>query len=59
MVVGGGGGREVLALRRLGYEVDGFECDPGLVACANELLAAGRSLDLKPQTTYLPTYLGI
>jgi hypothetical protein len=40
MVVGGGGGREVLALRRLGYEVDGFECDPGLVACANELLAA-------------------
>src|SRR5438105_1665349 len=31
MVVGGGGGREVLALRRLGYEVDGFECDPGLV----------------------------
>jgi hypothetical protein len=40
MVVGAGGGREVLALRRLGYEVDGFECDPGLVARANELLAA-------------------
>jgi hypothetical protein len=40
MVVGAGGGREVLALRRLGYEVDGFECDPGLAARANELLAA-------------------
>jgi hypothetical protein len=40
MVVGAGGGREVLALQRLGYEVDGFECDPGLVTRANELLVA-------------------
>lgn len=39
LLVGGvGGGREVLALRQLGYDADGFECHPRLVACANELL---------------------
>jgi len=33
-----GGGREVLALRYLGYDADGFDCNAKLVECANELL---------------------
>jgi hypothetical protein len=38
LVGGAGGGREVLALSKLGYEVDGFECHPGLAQFANDLL---------------------
>jgi hypothetical protein len=38
LVLGAGGGREVLALLRLGYQVDGFEANPNLVLAANELL---------------------
>jgi hypothetical protein len=38
LVYGAGGGRDTLALRRLGYLVDGFESHPDLVAVANELL---------------------
>jgi hypothetical protein len=38
LLAAAGGGREVLALRRLGLEVDGFEANPGLVRVANELL---------------------
>ncbi|MFC1755689.1 SAM-dependent methyltransferase [Thermoproteota archaeon] len=38
LVVGAGGGREVLALRELGYDADGFECNPELVKCANDIL---------------------
>jgi hypothetical protein len=38
LVLGAGGGREVLALQRLGYQVDGFESHPDLVIAANELL---------------------
>lgn len=38
LVLGAGGGREVLALLRSGYQVDGFESHPDLVAAANELL---------------------
>jgi hypothetical protein len=38
MVVGAGGGREVLALLDLGFDVDGFECNPELAQCANSLL---------------------
>ena len=38
MLIGAGGGREVLALLRLGYCVDGFESHPALVAAANGLL---------------------
>lgn len=37
-VIGAGGGREVLALSKLGFEVDGFECHPQLVELANELI---------------------
>jgi hypothetical protein len=38
ILIGAGGGREVLALLRLGYRVDGFESHPALVAAANGLL---------------------
>jgi SAM-dependent methyltransferase len=40
LVLACGGGREVLALQRLGYEADGFECQPILVDAANRLLVA-------------------
>ena len=39
LVLAAGGGREVLALRKMGFAADGFECHPGLVAAANALLA--------------------
>lgn len=38
LLLGAGGGREVLALSKLGYEVDGCECNPQLVKFANELI---------------------
>ena len=38
LVLGVGGGREVLALLKLGYQVDGFESNQSLVVAANELL---------------------
>jgi hypothetical protein len=44
-VYGAGGGREVLALENLGYEVDGYECHPKLRDLGNELLAAGGFAD--------------
>jgi len=37
LVAGAGGGREVYALRRMGYEADGFDCNPRLVDSAQEL----------------------
>ncbi len=39
LVAAAGGGREVLALERLGYEVEAFECHGALAAAANVLLA--------------------
>ena len=38
-VLAAGGGREVLALRKLGFQVDGWECQSGLVRTANRILA--------------------
>lgn len=38
VVTAAGSGREVLALYRMGYAVDGFECNPNLAAQANALL---------------------
>lgn len=38
LVIGAGGGREVLALERMGFEVEGYECNPALVAYAGEFL---------------------
>jgi hypothetical protein len=40
VVVGAGGGREVLALSRMGFEVDGYECNERLVRAAGALLPA-------------------
>lgn len=39
MVLGVGGGREVIALRRLGFEAFGWESHPALVAAAQALAA--------------------
>jgi hypothetical protein len=38
-VLGAGGGREVLALSRLGYAVEGYECNAALVHAAQNFLA--------------------
>lgn len=38
LVTGAGGGREVHALSGRGYEVDGYDCNPALVASAGALL---------------------
>ncbi|MGB3757360.1 MAG: hypothetical protein WBA07_13450 [Rivularia sp. (in: cyanobacteria)] len=38
LLLGAGGGREVLALSKLGYEVDGCECNPQLVEFGNQLI---------------------
>lgn len=40
LVSSAGGGREVLALSRLGFAVSAFECNPGLVACGDSFLNA-------------------
>ena len=48
LVAAAGGGREVLALRRLGLEVHGFECHPDLARFANELLKKdGHASDIR------------
>lgn len=39
LLIGAGGGREVIALHNLEYEVEAYECNPRLVECANELLS--------------------
>ncbi|CAN5841477.1 hypothetical protein BH23ACT4_BH23ACT4_13490 [soil metagenome] len=39
-LMGAGGGREVLALRRLGFRVEGWDCQPEFVDTANHLLLA-------------------
>jgi hypothetical protein len=46
-----GGGREVLALRQLSFHVDAWECQPELVAAANELLVEA---GFKPSVRYAP-----
>ncbi len=46
LLIGAGGGREVYALAKMGYRVDGYECNPKLVEFANQLLSA-ESLDSK------------
>ncbi len=42
LVGSAGGGLEVIALQRRGYDADGFECHEGLVETANRLLATRR-----------------
>lgn len=49
LVTAAGGGREVLALRRRGFDVVGFECNAELVAFANDFLRGeGVEGDLLP-----------
>jgi hypothetical protein len=50
-VMGAGGGREVLALRRMSFDVDGWECQPRFVETANRLLV---SEGFEPTVTYVP-----
>ena len=38
LVAASGGGRELIALHRLGFQADGFECTPGLVETSRRLL---------------------
>jgi len=40
LVGAAGGGRELIALAQRGYQVDGFECTPEMVASSKALLAA-------------------
>jgi hypothetical protein len=48
LVAAAGGGREVLALQRLGLDVHGFECHPDLAHFANELLKGdGHASDIR------------
>lgn len=51
LLVGAGGGREVLALTRLGFEVHGFECNAELVCVANTLL---EEEGLPPSVQFVP-----
>jgi hypothetical protein len=46
-----GGGREVLALRKMSFQVDAWECQPDLIAAANALLAAE---GFEPSVTHAP-----
>lgn len=39
LVAAAGGGREVLALRRAGYQAQGFECNPALVEASRVMFA--------------------
>jgi hypothetical protein len=50
-LLGAGAGREVLALRQRGYEVDAWECQPEFVSFANELL---RSDGFEPAVSVVP-----
>jgi hypothetical protein len=38
LVAGCGGGREIVAVHRLGFQADGFDCTPSLVATSRRLL---------------------
>ena len=42
IVLGAGGGREVIALEKLGFEVVGYECHPKLLKAGVRLLREGR-----------------
>lgn len=51
LVAATGGGREVIALRRMGYEADAFEAHPGLLRSANALLEREEMRpDVRPAT---------
>ena len=51
MVIAAGGGREVVALSKMGFEVDGYECNTQLVGYGNDLLHRN---GIKSEIRYLP-----
>lgn len=51
LLAAAGGGREVIALRKLGFEVCGFESDRGLLDFANDLL---RREGMEPDLIWAP-----
>ena len=50
-VLGAGGGREVLALKQLGFEVEGWECQEELASSANRLLT---TMGFEPTVSVYP-----
>lgn len=46
LVIGAGGGREVIALRALGLDADGYESNPDLVAFGKDLMPTPEALRL-------------
>ena len=51
LLIAAGGGREVLALIKMGFEVDSYECNTKLIEYGNELLQRNK-IDTKIK--YLP-----
>ena len=66
LVIAAGGGREMLALARIGFALDGCDCNPVLVALAKKLLAsvecsvtvAGRDGLVAPRPPYDAVVVG-
>lgn len=50
LLIAAGGGREALALNRMGYKVDSYECNPALVEYANKFL---RKNNVNAKVSYL------
>jgi len=51
LLIAAGGGREVLALSKMGFEVDSFECNTALIESGNKLLQKN---NLKNRISFLP-----
>jgi len=51
LLIAAGGGREALALNRMGFEVDSYECNPSLIEYGNALLQKN---GIKNKIKYLP-----
>lgn len=51
LLIAAGGGRETLALGKMGKDTDSYECNPVLIAYGNDLLARN---NIKDEIKYLP-----
>jgi hypothetical protein len=51
LLIAAGGGREVLALNKMGFEVDSYECNPALIEFGNALLEKN---GIENKIKYLP-----
>lgn len=51
LLIAAGGGREALALKRMGFDVDSYECNPVLVEYGNKFL---KNNNLEDKISYLP-----